>query len=1294
MFKNILNLKKLFLFISILILTVASTPFFFSPGLEYVSSVDPYLNGKFPKQLSSNWKWTTVDNLDVTGRIITTQYIPGTNTLAMASTDGTIYFYDFETGQISSTIWDLDTKGLFISSDTRIGLKGMAFHPKYADLNSEEGGYIFISSFTNESKTKVSRYTVDRATGLVDESSESLMIELIVPGVTFHTVGELVFGADDFLYIPLGDGKSQYNFVQHIDDNLLGGIMRIDVDKDENKSHAPRRVLPQAFEDETSGVGYYIPNDNPWLSEAGDIMEEYYSIGHRNPWKLSKDPLNGNIWGGEVGPWSGEEVNLIRKGHNYGWPYFAGDVTEEIVWFNNIKPDFDPAPEEFRGVLTEAVFSPIRSEARSIYVGDVYRGTKWPEFYGKLLAGDTTQKSVWAVGYDETTKKVTVEVLPNLTGYYELFESQDGEIMALSFNGTLTKLERDTANTNDDFPELLSETGAFTSLNPLTGSTSLIPYTVNTPLWSDRADKQRWIVLPNNGVFNTSKEQITFKSDAPWEFPAGTVFIKHFALALNEQNPDVLKPLETRFMIVGENGGTYGVTYKWLEDGSDALLTIEGAIEDFTIMGSNGANYTQTWEYPSSNECINCHNANAGQSLGINTQQLNGDYKYPLSGITDNQLNTLNELNVFSADIGEASQYIHNVALDDPTASNELKVRSYLDANCAYCHMPGGVDAAFDARITTPLLNQGLINELVASAGSENDMVIVPGDLATSELYLRDNSTGAIAMPPLGRTMVDQDYIKVLEAWVYGLAGVTEENIALNKPTQQSTTAFDGQSSRAVDGNTSGNYSQNSTTHTAKRKSSWWRVDLGGNYALSAIKVFNRTNCCIERLELAKVYVSNINSFDPKDYKEIGVLNSNSEQNFYNLEETGRYLMIYQERKEFLSLAEVEAYGTLIPSTEDNVIGEVGLVSINTDYTTVTFENTYANPVVIAGGASYNGGQPVTVRIDELKTTSFNIRLDEWDCYDGTHYYESVSYMVVEAGTYSMPNGKLLQAGNFEANSGTSFSSINYPSAFDEEPIAFAQAVSEREEETINMRIQHSTSDKNTLSVLMQEKDRDNSGHTGELISWIAIESGSGTNDESIFEVGSTPNVVTEQWYTINLKENFTTTPIFISKIGSYVGSDASSLRYRNLTTNSVQVFVQEEECGDIETNHGGAENVNYAIFDKAGAIFGERIEIRLVSNFNALSLPFVEGIDDLIIYPNPIASGSAVSFQWNSIDTNAAELKVTDLQGNLQDNISINTKIGTNVYRYNSTNLSQGVYIISLSRQGKETISKQLLVN
>jgi mono/diheme cytochrome c family protein len=244
-------------------------------------------------------------------------------------------------------------------------------------------------------------------------------------------------------------------------------------------------------------------------------------------------------------------------------------------------------------------------------------------------------------------------------------------------------------------PPLLSQTGVFKDTPNLVPSDGLIPYDLIVSFWSDGAAKQRWISVP--------KEKIGFAPTGEWTFPAGTVFVKTFELPLDAAHPDRKRRLETRLLVRDGHGGVYGVVYKWRADNSDADLLSTSLSEDISVKAADGSMHTQTWYYPSRQNCLECHNARAGGVLGVKTRQLNHDFPYP-SGVR-NELQMWNDLGLFSPSFKDdaVGSFTRLAAATDTSRSLEDRARSYFDANCSQCHRPGGTVANFDARYDTPL---------------------------------------------------------------------------------------------------------------------------------------------------------------------------------------------------------------------------------------------------------------------------------------------------------------------------------------------------------------------------------------------------------------------------------------------------------------------------------------------------------------------------------------------------------------------------------------------------------------
>jgi uncharacterized repeat protein (TIGR03806 family) len=314
-------------------------------------------------------------------------------------------------------------------------------------------------------------------------------------------------------------------------------------------------------------------------------------------------------------------------------------------------------------------------------------------------------------------------------------------------------------------PLLLSQTGAFKDVRNLAHADGLIPYDLIVPFWSDGAVKNRWVAIP--------AEKVQFSPTGEWKFPKGTVFVKTFELPTNASDPSVRRRLETRLLVTDEDGGVYGVDYKWRPDNSAADLLSAGVSEEISVNTASGDMHSQTWYYPSRQDCLTCHNARAGGVLGIKTRQMNHGFKYP-SGIVDNELRTWNHLGLLATPINDADlpTFATLAASGDTTRSLEDRARSYLDANCSHCHQPGGTVANFDARFDTPLEKQELVNgPVLIDQGIDKPRIIAPHDPWRSIAYMRVNTAGDIKMPPLARNTIDEAGVNLINEWIMSMPG-------------------------------------------------------------------------------------------------------------------------------------------------------------------------------------------------------------------------------------------------------------------------------------------------------------------------------------------------------------------------------------------------------------------------------------------------------------------------------------------------------------------------------------------
>jgi uncharacterized repeat protein (TIGR03806 family) len=683
------------------------------------------------------------------------------------------------------------------------GAVGIALHPRFGDPSAPDKQLLFMYYRTKPEPdvwhdsgfNRLSKFTWDPQSGSFDPSSEKILIQQFDRS-TWHNGGAMFFGPDDFLYLSVGDeGSEGYQSVstQQLTGGLFSGILRIDVDNDPTRSHPIRRqpvangAVPDGWAGDTYSQDYSIPNDNPWLSPDSSLLEEFYAIGIRSPYAMAFDPETQLIWLADVGAGAREEISLVERGDNLQWPYLEGTLKSKV----------HQKPENFIGNEKEVYFEYDRTVGSCIIGGSVYHGTQFPGLNGKYLFADYIQNKLLALTNTGNQSEPELETLlnnlsgqpvevPEAPGITGVFPLEDGQIMITVMGdydhpanpGKIFRLKRKAAVAEP--PAKLSELGAFTDLNSLTPAPGILPYDVNAPLWSDRAVKKRWIAVPNDGNFDSAEEQITFRSNKEWTFPEGTVFIKHFELPVTTGPAGKTARLETRFFVIAKGGSAYGLTYKWNTEGTEAYLLGGGASKDFDIYENGGFAFTQTWNFPSRAQCMSCHNANAQYVLGIKTHQLNGDQYYLHLGRSMNQLEYFNQAGMFQRDIGRGESYLRSYPIEDESVDLELRIRSYLDANCSSCHRPKGVlTINLDFRLTTPLKLQNIVNFPTQSHSSNpNRLIVKPGSPESSELWIRDASTDESRMPPLGRSLVDQAYIDALVEWIGNLP---EDYVAFEK---------------------------------------------------------------------------------------------------------------------------------------------------------------------------------------------------------------------------------------------------------------------------------------------------------------------------------------------------------------------------------------------------------------------------------------------------------------------------------------------------------------------------------
>jgi glucose/arabinose dehydrogenase len=311
----------------------------------------------------------------------------------VADQAGQVYAFEDGDGR-AEPLLDLSQRTVELRSqyDER-GLLGLALHPEFDD-----NGRLFVRYSAKRREgtpaeydhTEVLAEFVTDGEERIDPADERTIMEVPHPEFN-HNAGDLAFGPDGYLYLGMGDGGGEgdtgFGHVpggngQDVTENLLGGILRIDVD---------------------GGVeeGYGVPEDNPLVGEEG--RNEYYAWGLRNPWKLSFDS-DGRLFVADVGQHLFEEVNVVEKGGNYGW-----NLREGFHCFDPENPSDPPAdcPEEndrgepLRDPILEYRHVEEDSVVGSAIVGGyVYEGEAIPELEGAYVFGD------WATSQDKSSGRL------------------------------------------------------------------------------------------------------------------------------------------------------------------------------------------------------------------------------------------------------------------------------------------------------------------------------------------------------------------------------------------------------------------------------------------------------------------------------------------------------------------------------------------------------------------------------------------------------------------------------------------------------------------------------------------------------------------------------------------------------------------------------------------------------------------------------------------------------------------------------------------------------------------------
>lgn len=314
------------------------------------------------------------------------------------------------------------------------------------------------------------------------------------------------------------------------------------------------------------------------------------------------------------------------------------------------------------------------------------------------------------------------------------------------------------AITADGYPPTLSAYGFFTDMAARTPAPRVVAYHLNTPLFSDYAEKQRYIYVPGG-------QTARYDPEAVLALPVGAALIKTFGY----EQQGAFRPIETRVLLHRVRGWV-ALPYVWKADLSDAVLQRAGMRVPVSFTDSSGQARTISYAVPNQNQCKDCH-ALAGAITPIGPKAHNLNDGRQLQALVAAGL-----LDRAPADAPRLARW------DDPHASLDDRARAYLETNCAHCHNREG--AASNSGLflgwkeTDPVARGILKRPVAAGRGSGGrDFDIVPGDPDASILIYRMESTDpGIAMPELGRATVHAEGVALLRRWIAQQAVKTPRN--------------------------------------------------------------------------------------------------------------------------------------------------------------------------------------------------------------------------------------------------------------------------------------------------------------------------------------------------------------------------------------------------------------------------------------------------------------------------------------------------------------------------------------
>ena len=311
----------------------------------------------------------------------------------------------------------------------------------------------------------------------------------------------------------------------------------------------------------------------------------------------------------------------------------------------------------------------------------------------------------------------------------------------------------------------LSEYGLFTGrMGDQQPARDVLPYKLNTPLFSDYAEKLRFVKIPEGS-------NVSYNDTAVFDFPKGTILIKTFYFPVDFRNPAKGRQLIETRLLIHEEKEWKAYPYIWNAEQTEAYLDVAGDTKQVKYTDEQGKMRQHAYYIPNMNQCKGCHNRSEKMSpIGPSAQQLSGKIDY--GGGMETQLTHWAQLGKLTG-LPEKADFPPAIVWNDPsTGTVNERARLWLDINCAHCHRangPASTSGLFLGSAEKEPLHIGVRKTPVAAGRGSGDLQfdILPGQPDKSILvYRMESKDPGVMMPELGRTLSNKEAIALIRQWI------------------------------------------------------------------------------------------------------------------------------------------------------------------------------------------------------------------------------------------------------------------------------------------------------------------------------------------------------------------------------------------------------------------------------------------------------------------------------------------------------------------------------------------------